>query len=106
MKKETVRAFTGAIKEIVPITRYQGKAFAIGNDPKWVLVVEIKSVEKEPQQRKEGENQIAYAIHSPVKLLGIPAEKAKGRVFKFEESKLFADDGKDAGRDLVASPKD
>ena len=86
------REFAGKIIEVVLLSRYEGKVRLGHFDPHWVVLVE-ETREEKPGMSREQREVSAYAIHSPTKVFGIPADRLAGKMYRFTmHSRVRPDD--------------
>ncbi len=83
--------FTAEVIELTALSDYKGRAVVAHFDPHWILVVRRAG---EDGRGLVGHERVeAYAIHSPVKLLAVHADRAVGRRFRFVVSRRDNADG-------------
>lgn len=82
--------FTAKVRWIEPIGSREAKVIPIGVDPRWLVGVEILSIEK-PVERLDRKCDAILAIHSPVKTFLAEREKIPGKVYVFSISGVMRD---------------
>jgi hypothetical protein len=75
--------FTGTIHWIEPIGRREAEIAAAETDARWLVAIEITSIEK-AGARFDKPGKVVLAIHSPVKLLARSGESASGKAYSFQ----------------------
>ena len=79
--------FTGTVKEVEPLGRREATVYPIGVDPRFLLVVQVNSIERNKSSPIARDENVSFAIHSPSLLLG--TEDPTGREFRFKATWVF-----------------
>ena len=74
--------FVADVKWIKVIGKRKATVVAIGPDPRWLVAIDIVSLEK-PATPFTQKGRMILAIHSPVKLFAVEGKEAVGKVYTF-----------------------
>jgi hypothetical protein len=74
---EEIIAFSAEVSSIVTSAKFNGKAIPVDGDPKWVMKVSKIAFTTTATIKLAEDDTLAFAIHSPVKKLGLSADDAK-----------------------------
>ena len=81
--------FVADVKWIEVIGTRKTSAVAIGPDPRWLVAIDIVSLEK-PAPPFTQKGRMILAIHSPVKLFAVDGKEAVGTVYSFTLSGMMS----------------
>ena len=88
------------VKWIEVIGTRKATVVAIGPDPRWLVAIDIVSLEK-PATPFTQKGRMILAIHSPVKLFAVDGKEAVGKVYSFTLSGMMRE-----GRPVVPPCRD
>jgi hypothetical protein len=77
--------FVAEVKWIEMIGKREATVVPIGVDVRWLVGIEIRSIEK-AAQNFERKGHVVLAIHSPVRLFRKPREQVPGKSYSFKVS--------------------
>lgn len=82
-KEERIAAhFVAEVEWIEVIGKQEAKVVSIGPDPRWLVAIDIVSLEK-PATPFTQKGRMILAIHSPVVLFAVDGKEAVGKVYTF-----------------------
>jgi len=96
--------FTARVRWIETIGRRNAEVVPIGVDPRWVVGIEILSIQK-PADRFDKKGDTILAIHNPVRVFLDDREKTLGKLYEFK-TVGFLHDGRPTYLRVEAQEKD
>ncbi len=94
--------FTGTVTQLEPLGQREATVYPVGVDPRFLLTVQVDSIEQNRSSPVTSDEGISFAIHSPARLLG--TEDPGGRKFRFKATWVFGPDRYNGFSWLEASP--